>query len=391
MISELAYIDLFGFHIPDYPTVLEALKQEYRALYGQDAYLENDSQDGQFLSIVALSQYELLALAAAVYNSFSPATASGDALSRNVKLNGIRRRVATFSTADVLVVGTAGTQILNGLAEDVLGQKWALPPEVVIPPSGQVVVTATAVDVGEKGAAANTINKISTPTLGWQTVNNNSAASPGAPVETDAELRARQSISTALPSLSVMEGIVGAVADLDGVTRLRGYENDSDATNSDGIPAHSISLVVEGGDSAAIALSMARHKTPGTGTYGTTAILTYDSYGVPNVMRFYRPTPVALKMAITLKPLNGYVAITAAKIQAAVADMVNNLPVGEDVLISKLYVPANLPGTLEGATFNITSLTAAKMADALVALDVSLPFNAVATIDPANIIVNVTP
>ncbi|MCZ3294308.1 phage baseplate protein, partial [Acinetobacter baumannii] len=82
---------------------------------------------------------------------------------------------------------------------------------------------------------------------------NPSAAVPGQPVELDAQLRQRQTISTALPSLTVFEGTLGAVASITGVERLKGYENDSGAPDTNGIPAHSISLVVQGGDATAIA------------------------------------------------------------------------------------------------------------------------------------------
>ena len=87
---------------------------------------------------------------------------------------------------------------------------------MIIPESGEIVVTATAEKEGAITALSNTINKINTPTLGWQSVNNESVASIGTNVESDAELKYRQTYSTAIPSLSVMEGIVGAVADIRG-------------------------------------------------------------------------------------------------------------------------------------------------------------------------------
>lgn len=48
----------------------------------------------------------------------SPSTADTDALSRNVKINGIRRAVATKSTVSVVLVGVAGTIINNGIVSD---------------------------------------------------------------------------------------------------------------------------------------------------------------------------------------------------------------------------------------------------------------------------------
>ena len=382
-IADLVYVDATGFHYPDYPTVLQYLTDEYKAIYGVDTYLAPDSQDGQWLAIQALAIFDTMQVAAAVYNSFSPLTAQSDALSRNVKINGIRRRAATHSTADLLIIGTAGTVIVNGQAEDTLGQKWNLPESVTIPPSGSITVTATAANIGAITAAANTINKIATPTLGWQSVNNVAAATVGNPVETDAELRRRQTFSTALPSLSVLDGIIGAVASVSGVTRFRGYENDSNATDANGIPAHSIAIVAEGGDAQAIGEAIAIKKTPGTGTYGTTTVTTFDQYGLPNRINFFRPTPATIGVEVTIQALPGYTTGFASLIADAIAASIHALEIGDDVLITKLYVPANLPGQAAGATFDITQLRIKKNDGDFGTSNLTLAFNEVARCDPA--------
>lgn len=381
-ISDLVYVDATGFHYPDYPTVLEQLKDEYRTIYGNDVYLEADSQDGQWVAVMALAIFDTIQVAAAVYNSFSPLTAQSDALSRNVKINGIRRRVATYSQVDLRIVGQVGTTINNGQAEDTLGQKWSLPALVTIPVGGEITVTAVASEIGAVSAAAGTITKIATPTLGWQTVENLLPAVEGEPVETDAELRSRQAVSTAIPSLSVLDGTVGAIASLAGVTRFRGYENDSNVTDADGIPAHSIAIVVEGGDTQAVGDAIATKKTPGTGTHGTTAVTTYDAYGLPNQINFFRPTPAAIGVEVTIQALTGYTTGFEGLIAAAVAAQINNLQIGDDVLITKLYVPANLPGNPAGATFDITQLRIKKNAGAFGTSNIVLAFNEAAECDP---------
>jgi uncharacterized phage protein gp47/JayE len=373
-IIDLVYVDGTGYHYPDYPTTLEFYKAEFRTIYGADVYLEADSQDGQWLAIVARSAYELMSLGASVYNSFSPSTAQGVGLSRQVKINGLRRRIATNSTADVEIVGQAGTTITNGVVEDTAGQKWDLPALVVIPIGGSITVTVTAQELGASQSAAGAINKISTPTLGWQTVTNPLAATPGVAVESDAELRIRQSISTAIPSLSVMEGIVGAVASLDGVSRLRGYENDTGATDANGQTEHSISLVVEGGDSQEIGDTIARKKTPGTGTYGTTTVTTYDQYGLPNDIDFFRPTIATIGIEITLTALTGYTSGYADLIKAALSEHIKALTIGDDVLINRLWCPANLPAPA-GRTYNISLIRIKRDAGAFGTADIVLAFN----------------
>ncbi|MNO26510.1 Baseplate J-like protein [compost metagenome] len=389
-IANLAYVDATGFHYADYPTVLSYFKDSYRSIYGADVYLESDSQDGEWLAIVAQAVYDSIALAAATYNSFSPSTAQTDALSRDVKINGIARKIPSQSTVDLYIVGEAGTEITNGLAEDTSAIKWALPASVIIPPSGDITVTATAQTTGSVQAPINTVTKIGTPTRGWQTVTNLVSASPGAPVESDAELRLRQSQSVALPSRTVREGIVGAIANLTGVTRLRVYENDTDTTDADGIPEHSIAAVVEGGDSTDIAQTIAVKKTPGGFTFGSVSTVVTDTYGMPITIRFGRPVYDTITTAITIKALTGYTATTGDAIKAAIADYQNSVEIGgglgKSVEWGDAIAAANSVGG--GVTYKIVSLAMTGPGGAGTP-DVPLAYNHAAQAVPANVTLTV--
>lgn len=353
-ISDLVKIDDGGFTYPDYPTVLEYFQNEYRRIYGQDVVIGADTQDGEWIAIQAQAVYDTIALAASVYNSFSPLTALGDSLSRNVKINGIRRRSATNSTCDLRIVGQAGTEILNGVAEDILGQKWLLPASVTIPIEGEITVTATAENVGFVSAAANTITKIATPTRGWQSVENVLPATEGVAVESNAELRRRQTFSVALPSQTPLDGTIGAVASVSGVSRYRGYENDTNEIDENGLPPHSIAMVVEGGDATEIATAIANKKTIGTVTHGTTGVTVYDKYGLPNVINFYRPEPIDISVEITITPLTGYLSAYASQIKNAVLEHINSLEIGDDVYLNRIFSPALLVGTTAYDTFDIS-------------------------------------
>lgn len=378
----LIYEDSTGLHTPSYPDVLEYYQNSNRLIYGDDINLDSDAKDGQYLSIFSLATYHLCNIAQSNYNSFSPLTAIGKALSTQVKINGIAREIAGYSQVDVYIVGQVGTVISNGIVADTLSQKWNLPETVTIPLSGDITVTATAQNAGNISAAANTVTTIFTPTRGWQTVNNPTAAVAGAPVESDAQLRIRQTESVAQPARTVFESTVGLVAAQTGVLRYRGYENDSNVTDSDGIPAHTISIVVEGGDDTAIAQAIWSKKTPGTGTYGTTAETIFDQFGTPDTIRFYRPTSVVIGVNIEIEALAGYVSTTEDLIKAAVADYLNSLRIGDDVYISRLYTPANLGGTSEGDTYDITLLEINADGGAFAAANIDLTFIEAAFCDP---------
>jgi uncharacterized phage protein gp47/JayE len=372
------YIDQLGIHAPSYQDVLTYLQQQYQSIYGQDTYLGNDSQDGQFLAVFALCLHDANSMAVAVYNSFSPATAQGAGLASVVKINGIRKLVATHSTVDLTIIGQAFTPIINGIARDNNNNNWLLPPLVTIPISGQITVTALAANEGAVAGAPNTITTILTPTRGWQTVTNPLAATAGDPVESDAALRTRQTVSTALPSLTVLDGIVGSVASLPGVIRYQPYENDTGVTDLNGVPAHSLAFVVDGGDAISIATAIMLKKTPGAGTYGTTTETVADPYGVPHTINFFRPTQVPITVVLTIVPLAGFTTATEALIVQAIVDYLNSLPIGTDVLLTKLYGPANLTGALS-STFNITSLMIARAGNTPATQDVTIAFNEAAS------------
>jgi len=323
-----ATVTASGISAPTYSDVLSSLQASYQSIYGSDVYLGPDSQDGQFLAILAQAISDVNAAAIAVYNAFSPATAQGAGLSSVVKINGIVRQAATNSQATVTLVGQAGTTILNGVVADTGKNKWNLPPAVTIPVGGSINVLATAQVAGAIAAAPGTITTISTPTLGWQSVTNAAAAAIGVAVETDAQLRVRQSISTALPSLSVLEGITGAVANLPGVLQVKSYENDTSSVDANGVPDHSISLVVEGGDPVAIATTIAKKKTPGTGTYGNTTETILDANGVPSIISFFTPIQVPIVVSLSIKALPGYLSSTGTALVNAIVEYVNSVPIG---------------------------------------------------------------
>lgn len=378
-------IDENGIFKPDYATVKAYLENEFKLIYGDDVYIDPDSQDGQLLAIFASAIDDANAMAVQVYNNYSPSTARGVGLSSAVKINGIARKVATYSSVDLRIVGQIGTTILNGIAKDVNGKQWLLPASVVIPLSGEITVTAVAKELGAIQAAIGDVNVIGTPTRGWQSVENLVVATPGATVELDSELRQRQTVSTAIPSLTVFEGTMGAVASLEGVERYRGYENDTNLTDSNGLPPHSISLVVDGGSAQKIGEAIAAKKTPGTGTYGTTSVDVIDEYGVAREIQFFRPTEIGIKAEVLITALVGYNSIIGEQIKQALADYVNNIQIGDDVVISRLYLPANLYGNADSSRFEISSLQIAKLANALGTADIPIAFNEAATMLTSNI------
>ncbi|MCR6026751.1 baseplate J/gp47 family protein [Salmonella enterica subsp. enterica] len=378
-----------GISAPDYQTILTRVTGFFQQIYGTDAYLEPDSKDGQMVALVALAIHDANNTAIAVYNSYSPSTALTDALSRNVKINGISRKGETRSTVDLVLTGTTGTTITNGSVRDDNGIVWNLPATTTIDGNP---VTATCNTPGAVAALAGTITKINTPTRGWVSVNNPTAATVGAAAETDAELRIRQTQSVALPSLTPFDAVDGALANIPGVTRHKLYENDTGTVDANGLPAHSISAIVDGGDATTIAQTIRGKKGQGVATYGTTTVQVPDYYGNPHNISFSRPVDVPVYVAITLRVFTGYTSQIGEDIKKAVSDYINSLKIGDSVLLSRIYSPANL-GVVSGGNaryYDITELLIGKVAGSEAAANIAIAYDESASCATANISITVT-
>ena len=266
-----------GITAPTYAAVYQYLVTQYQSIFGADAYLGNDSQDGQLLAVFAQAISDANNATVAVYNAFSPTTAQGAGLSSVVAINGLTRLVPTSSTVNITLTGSGGTVITNGIVGDANGYSWALPVTTTIGTGGTVTVSASCTTVGAIYITASTAITIQTPAFGWSSA---AIATPftfvlGSSVETDAALRVRQAGSVALPSQTVFQGIVAAIENLSGTTRVLGVENNTGAPLGSptvypyGIPGNTLCFVVESTASQANIFNAIFEKiTPGIPTYG---------------------------------------------------------------------------------------------------------------------------
>lgn len=363
-----------GIYKPPFSDALSYFTSGFQAIYGADIYIPDDSQDGQFIGLLALALDDCNSQAVAAYNSFSPTTALGTGLSSLVKLNGLARAVPSASTAQIVNVGVFGTTINNGVVQDINGNNWDLDP-FTIPISGQITVSATCETIGSINAGIGTITNIQNPSYGWQSATNLIAAIPGQPVEQDGQLRARQAVSTQIPSQSNKQAIVGAILAVPNVIGCIPFENDTDLVDSNGIPAHCISLVVTGGDQTAIATAIQVYKAPGCGTFGSTAVVLNDAQGVPHVYNFFYPTQISITAVITIKALNGFTSDIQTQMVNNFISWVNSNPIGNTLTIPSSYLPLQLYGGVGYNTYEIVSVAMARDGNTPTVNDIKFSFH----------------
>lgn len=381
-----AQITPTGITAPSFNDILNSLIASFQSIFGSDILITPDTQEFQWIVVIALAQHDSNQTFIAVYNSYPPTFAQGAGLSAMVKINGLQRQIPTKSTVQLTVTGVVGTVITSGVAQDGTQQLWDMPATVTIPASGTITVTGTARNVGASIAPAGTVITIFNPQLGWQTVNNAADAVVGAAVETDAALRRRQAVSTGLPSQTPLQGITAAVANVIGVIRSIVYENSSNTTDSNGIPSHSIAVVVQGGDVTQMAQVIESKKSPGTGTFGTTSITVNDPGGLPVTIKFFQLSLLTIYVSITLHPLAGYVSSTATAVIAAIVSFINSLPIGSTVYYNWLLAAGGLIETPLGETFSIVAMTIGTSPAPVGTANIAVPFTSAATSATANIV-----
>jgi uncharacterized phage protein gp47/JayE len=384
-------IDANGVSVPLFADVLIYLQEQYQQIYGTDVDLDPDTQDGQWVGILAAAINDTNQTIAAVYQAYSPSFAQGAGLSSLVKINGIRRQRASTSTVIVRCIGQVGIELGNTTVGDNLnlGTVWQLPVSAIIPPAGEIEVTATCTAIGAVIADVGTITIIITPVPGWQTVNNPFPAIIGQPIETDAQLRRRQTQSVANPSQTVVLGIQGAIENLPGVHRVMVYENPTNAPDVNGIPAYSMAAIVEGGDVQEVAQAIALRKTPGSPTYGTTNVIVYDTRGIPAQINFFQLALVAINITISIKALAGYSASIQQEIVDQIILYINTLPIGYDSYYTKMIAATQLPEP-DGLTYDVTAVAQARDNNTPAASDVLISYIEAAYTDATLITITVS-
>ncbi len=363
------YVGATGLVVPSYQSIFADNLEAFLNIYGQDQVADPSSAIYQLLSIISLKNSDVCQALQLAYNQSSPATAIGAGLDRQVKMNGLARDPYTFSIVQETLTGTPGTVVTNGYVQDQNGNLWSLPSPVTIL-SGGTTVTATCTTPGDVTAAAGTVTILNNPVPGWTGATNSSAATPGAPVETDSELRARQAVSVALPSITALDSTIAAVLAVPGVARVApGYptpggegtsiENPSGSTDRWGNPAHSISMVVDGGADAAVAQAIYLARSIGCYTNGGTAVLVTDAVtGYQMTIQFWRPTPLPVFVNVVLV---GYgstpTSAQLSAVQSAVVAYLNSLQIGETVSYSALiYEVMSVNASLSSPSFGVSAL-----------------------------------
>ncbi|SEO76191.1 Uncharacterized phage protein gp47/JayE [Luteibacter sp. UNC138MFCol5.1] len=327
---------------------LDAIKAKlddgFRSIYGNDIDIAPDSPDGQMIGLLVQIRTDIEELGEQVYRALDPDYAAGAWLEQRAAYAGLLRRLASYSyLRDVILSGRPGSIIPAGsIVADANGIRWRAVSDAVLNSDGSARADFRSEDLGAFAVPEATILAIQTVVLGWQSATTLTAAEIGTEEETDPQLRARFFRSRARPATASAEAIEARVGELPDVREVVCLENYTDVVDADGVPAHGINVVVDGGDEDAIALVIRQNKPAGTNMRGLVVVNVPVGTGTRPI-RFDRPTIKACAAKVTVKRAANFTAIDAEGIKAAIA--AEPFVIGEDVLLSRLYTPINtVPG-----------------------------------------------
>ena len=204
------------------------------------------------------------------------------------------------------------------------------------------------------------------------------------PGETDASCRARIRHSLSGRSMGTADALLSAVKNVPVVKDAKLYINESDSTDANGIPAHSVAVVTRGGGTAALAQAIYDKKAPGIGTYGSVTGTAVDAEGNAHPIHFSRFEESEVFVYLFITVLEGGNQDTIRNtVIPAVSDYIDRLGIAVPLNIPQLYGVAYTADPSIADTFIVTDVQVAVPGASSVKRDkVDCAWNEKITADP---------
>lgn len=278
------YIGINGLVTQSLEEIKTDLIAKFKSIYGENINIEQNSPDGQWLNILAQEKKDILDFFIQFYNNLDPDRVIGIPQQILYKLNGLVIQAYTYSYVYVNVTVTEPVT-LQGLDDniesadgvgytvrDTNGNRWILANTKNIETPGTYLLNFRAGDLGSITSLPNTITVMETILKGVTGVNNPAGNYiTGNTGESPAQFRRRRNQAMAVPSQGFDESTQSQMLNLPNVTQCKVYDNRSDVVVN-GIPAHGIWVIIEGGTPADIGRVIYNNLPPGIPMKGSQTV-----------------------------------------------------------------------------------------------------------------------
>lgn len=281
------------------------------------ANIEQNSPDGQWLNILAQEKKDILDLVTTYYNNLDPDRVVGIPQQILYKLNGLTINAYTYSYVYVMVV-VSDDVTLDGLDDNIdstdgvgytvadgNGTRWILAQTQNLSP-GSYTLSFRAADLGAVTALPNTINVMETVLKGVTSVNNTASNYiTGNDGETAAQFRQRRNRAMSIPSQGFLDSIESQMLNLSTVSQCKAYDNTTNSTDANGIPAHGVWVIVEGGSSDEIGNIIYNNLPPGVPMKGSQTVTITKQNGNTTTIKYDIPQAATLYIQANIQAFDG--------------------------------------------------------------------------------------
>ena len=251
------YIVSDGVIVPDTAAIKSEVEAEWLLIAGPDATVDPSSFEGRLIDATTNERISVARNNSDLANQLNPNMANGSFVDAHLSLVGGARDGQEQSTVELVLTGIIGTNISAGAyVEDDNKELWFLVESTTIGAGNTVTASFRSLNYGPIAADIGEITKIVSGVVGWETVNNEVAATEGKLEQNDVSAKRQRRAELGANTRSVSFSVISAVYELEGVQGVQFRENNTDsATVIDGINliAKSSWLCVDGGVTSEIA------------------------------------------------------------------------------------------------------------------------------------------
>lgn len=299
--------DANGIITQDLVEILDERENNLKRAMGDDFVIDKTTPIGNMELADATNEANIQDLIAwLIPNQIDANTAQGIFLDAICEKNRIYRKQPEYTKVNFILEGVSDTLFYSGdiiVADSLTGIYYDLNEDVTIGEDGSVSAQFICEDYGEYVPSFDSVLEILTPVVGLNAVVLN-IENPniilGRLAETDDELRMRRAYSVGQTATTTMASMLSSIYSLDGVQHATCFENDTEVTDSHGVPMKSFEFVVDGGDEDEITDVIFYNKSIGSRAYGTTVKEKKDSEGNLYAIGYTKATIINVGIKIDL-------------------------------------------------------------------------------------------